>query len=136
MLTYFPSNQQQPLHPLPQSGASGLQERLGAGPGVVGKSFPHQGLTAGFSWQQRLHGRQHALHQLADRYQREADVGEELPGVDTPFWTLTEPLQAGLKERLLAVLLNLVMKWELRRYKRRPVYTHKQGEPLTWLLER
>lgn len=37
-------------------------------------------------------------------------MGEELPGVDTPFRTLAEPLQAGLKERLLAVLLNLAMK--------------------------
>lgn len=62
MLTYLSSNQQQPLHSLPQSGALGLQERLGAGPGVVGDSFLHQGLTAGFPRQQRPHGRQHALH--------------------------------------------------------------------------
>lgn len=107
---YLSSNQQQPFYSLPQCGAFRLEERLGAGPGVVRKRFLHEGFTAGFPRQQRLHGGQHTILQLIHRHQREADVGEELSGMDGALRTLTEPLQGGLKERLLALMLNLVRK--------------------------
>ena len=37
-------------------------------------------------------------------------MGEELSGMDSPLRTLAEPLQGGLKKRLFAVVLNLMMK--------------------------
>lgn len=37
-------------------------------------------------------------------------MGEELSGVGGPPGSLAEPLQGGLEKRLLAVMLNLVMK--------------------------
>lgn len=108
--TYLSSNQQQLFHSLPQGGALRLQERLGAGPGVVREGFLHQGLAAGFSRQQRLHGGQRPLLQVPDGHQGEADVGQELSGVGGAFRALTEPLQGGLKERQLALVLNLMWK--------------------------
>ena len=64
--THLSSNQQQPFHSLPQRGALRLQERLGAGPGVVRQRFLHEGFPAGFPRQQRRHGGQRVLLQLTD----------------------------------------------------------------------
>lgn len=107
---YLSTNQQQLLHSFPQCGASRLQERLAAGPGVVRQSFLHQSLAAGLFRQQGSHSRQHQAQEVPCWHQREADVGEELTGIGGPFGTLAEPLQGGLKKSLLTVMLHLVMK--------------------------
>lgn len=109
-LPYLSSNEQQSLHSPPHCGASSLQERLSAGPGVVCQRLLHQGLAAGLLGQQSSHIWKHPAYEVCHRDEREPNVGEELPGVGGPLGRLAEPLQRGLEKRLLAVVLNLAVK--------------------------
>lgn len=76
---------------------------------MVPQCFLHKGLAAGLLRQQGPYCRQHTAHQVPHWHQREADVGEELSGVGCPLGSLAEPLQGGLEQRLLAVVLDLMM---------------------------
>lgn len=64
---------------------------------------------------------------------------QQLPGVGGPLRRLTEPLQGGLEERLLAVVLNLAVDRGAQRLllmMMLDLSARRQAGRLTWPLDR